>query len=474
MSLLNHFMSPKSEFKNGWRIQFKRPLAARAGVLLLCLAAAGSPAQTHTVTSCTEAALRSAMAGGGTVTFACSGTITLANTVVIGTDTTLDGSGQRVTISGSNVVRVFYVNTNATLTLVNLTIANGWSLDCYGGGIHNEGTLNATNCHFVANTIQGPPGLYPGAPYAAGGAVYNTGALNMIDCSFVWNSAGGLSGVGFAPPGMNGGAAEGGAIYNLGGMVIERSLFASNTAVGGAGGNGQNGGNGDSYDWPVPMAGPGGPGGDACGGALFVGGPSSLVNCTLTGNQATGGSGGQGGRGATFYNFENGQVTYFPPGGGGSGGAASGAVCDATGSLRLTNCTIAFNSSVGGPGGLAGNGIPGASGASAGALQSPNGLLANCLLDGNSPTNCNGSIADAGYNLSSDASCVLTNLGSLSNIDPKLGPLADNGGPTLTMALLPGSPAIDAGNTSLAPATDQRGYPRPAWPPTSVRSNTAR
>jgi hypothetical protein len=46
--------------------------------------------------------------------------------------------------------------------------------------------------------------------------------------------------------------------------------------------------------------------------------------------------------------------------------------------------------------------------------------------------------------------------------DPKLGPLADNGGPTVTMALLPGSPAIDAGNTSLAPATDQRGFSRPA------------
>jgi hypothetical protein len=46
--------------------------------------------------------------------------------------------------------------------------------------------------------------------------------------------------------------------------------------------------------------------------------------------------------------------------------------------------------------------------------------------------------------------------------DPKLDPLADNGGPTLTMALLPGSPAIDAGNTSLAPATDQRGFSRPA------------
>ena len=50
----------------------------------------------------------------------------------------------------------------------------------------------------------------------------------------------------------------------------------------------------------------------------------------------------------------------------------------------------------------------------------------------------------------------------MNNTDPKLGPLANNGGPTLTMALLPGSPAIDAGDTSLAPATDQRGFPRPA------------
>src|ERR1019366_8634124 len=54
-----------------------------------------------------------------------------------------------------------------------------------------------------------------------------------------------------------------------------------------------------------------------------------------------------------------------------------------------------------------------------------------------------------------------TPAGGDSFADPKLGPLANNGGPTLTMALLPGSPAIDAGNTSLAPATDQRGVPRP-------------
>jgi hypothetical protein len=67
-----------------------------------------------------------------------------------------------------------------------------------------------------------------------------------------------------------------------------------------------------------------------------------------------------------------------------------------------------------------------------------------------------------GHNLSSDATCGFNNVGSLNNTDPMLGPLTNNGGPTLTMALLPGSPAIDAGDSSAAPATDQRGFPRPA------------
>src|SRR5439155_22233245 len=72
-----------------------------------------------------------------------------------------------------------------------------------------------------------------------------------------------------------------------------------------------------------------------------------------------------------------------------------------------------------------------------------------------------GSITSAGHNLSSDGSCGLAGAGDLQKVDPKLGELADNGGPTQTHALLAGSPAIDAGDNASCPGTDQRGTARP-------------
>ena len=65
-----------------------------------------------------------------------------------------------------------------------------------------------------------------------------------------------------------------------------------------------------------------------------------------------------------------------------------------------------------------------------------------------------------GHNLDSDGSCTFTAPGDLPGTDPRLGPLQDNGGPTPTMALLAGSPAIDAGDDSSCPAVDQRGITR--------------
>jgi hypothetical protein len=70
-------------------------------------------------------------------------------------------------------------------------------------------------------------------------------------------------------------------------------------------------------------------------------------------------------------------------------------------------------------------------------------------------------ITSGGHNLSSDSTCGFTAGGDLQNTNPLLGPLATNGGPTPTYALLPGSPAFDTGPNTGCPATDQRGITRP-------------
>ena len=71
------------------------------------------------------------------------------------------------------------------------------------------------------------------------------------------------------------------------------------------------------------------------------------------------------------------------------------------------------------------------------------------------------SFRSVGHNLASDRSCPFRLPSDLRNTNPRLGPLANNGGPTDTLALLPGSPAINAGGSAGCPATDQRGVPRP-------------
>ena len=121
-------------------------------LVLLALSVSASPVNAGGIVSvCDESHLRAALAGGGTVTFACSGTITLTAEITITTDTTIDGSGQAVTISGNHAVRVFTVDSGATLNLNELTVANG-STDAYGGGIFNSyGTLTVNNSTFSGN-----------------------------------------------------------------------------------------------------------------------------------------------------------------------------------------------------------------------------------------------------------------------------------------------------------------------------------
>ncbi len=88
-------------------------------------------------------------------------------------------------------------------------------------------------------------------------------------------------------------------------------------------------------------------------------------------------------------------------------------------------------------------------------------VLQNNILAGNGTANCNTALASGGYNIDSGTTCGFTAAGDQSDTDPLLDALADNGGNTLTHALLPGSPAIDTGLCISDVDTDQRGEPRP-------------
>jgi hypothetical protein len=200
-------------------------------------------------------------------------------------------------------------------------------------------------------------------------------------------------------------------------------------------------------------------------GAGIYNDESTLVinNSTISGNIARGGTQCErsctgSAQGAGIYNF-----TYTK---------------QAT--LRLNNSTVSGNNAISGKlpssgGAIGGNGsvsinnstISGNSAASAGGISGA-ARVQNTIVANNSGGNCAGTFTSKGYNLSSDDTCNFNGPGDMNNTDPLLGPLQNNGGPTQTMALLPGSLAIDAGNPSGCTdgqghllKTDQRGQPRP-------------
>jgi hypothetical protein len=531
-----------------------------------------APAASKTVTQCDQAHLEGALAGGGTVTFACDGTITLSNTITIAADTVLDATGRAVTISGNGAVRVFQVNTGVMLTLLHLTLADGLAQGATnvsagatggtgaGGAIYNNGGVaRAVDCAFLRNRARGGDGgpggnfmpIAPGAGGAArGGAIYNAnGQVVANNCVFMANLAlGGAAGVGMAlAPFGPGGDSAGGAMYSDRGAVelvnCDLSHNASVSGVGrrfgvpvlsGSGFGGAIGNGGGELRMVGCHVSSNASGGQfsapAIGGAIYqIGGTLTLADCSLSDNRAQGGPGlstigggtaapggaASGGAlhlqsGAAFLTNStvannlaqggDGDTTGFQ-GGSKSGGAFGGALFNA-GSVSLLNCTLAGNEAVGGsglaPGATRGDGMGGAiynaagfgvlthvtiannaaragstgianSGAAqGGGLFSTNGSLTlrNTLLAYSpSGSNCFGSaFTDEGNNISSDASCPFTASGSKSNSDPVLAPLDDYGGPTPTMPLLAGSPAIDGASSAFCPPTDQRGIARPFGP----------
>jgi hypothetical protein len=243
--------------------------------------------------------------------------------------------------------------------------------------------------------------------------VFNSGSLQVIAGVFSANlCAGGAK---------NGGAARGGAIFNDASLVVSNSAFSSNLAQGGNG----------------PNFGPG------AGAAIYDKGSLTTVNSSFFGNSSSGG------------------MAWWEQ----SGAAYGGGLFKAAGTAQIINCTFSDNRALGGPGFVSPAYGPVATGQSLGdtiSVTNATVMLINTLVaNSHSQSNVWGRIIDSGHNLCSDASANFTDPTSRNNVDPMLAPPADNGGPTFTLALLPGSPAINAGDDTACPPTDQRGVVRP-------------
>ncbi len=218
-------------------------------------------------------------------------------------------------------------------------------------------------------------------------------------------------------PGPPGPDADGGGIFNQGTLTLTDVVVANNTSAGN-------------------------------GGGISSVNDLTLTNCVVSGNTAANFGGGiDNPLTATLTNVT---VSGNTSGAGGGGGIAND-LSDAI--VTLTNVTIADNSAPAGSGGGFYN---------LGAATLRYVIVANSPSGDNCAGGTSATLTSQGHNLDSGNTCGFAGPGDLVNMDPQLGPLQDNGGPTPTQALLPGSPAIDAGGDDCPPpATDQRGFPRP-------------
>jgi len=251
-------------------------------------------------------------------------------------------------------------------------------------------------------------GCADGSFASAGGAIANLGALTLEHVALVGNHA----------------ETYGGAVFSYGDFSADYCTFANNSA-------GEGGAIANSYD------------------------PHSIVvdHSLFFGNSATGADGGSGLGGGIFHYVGTTTVrnTTFSQ----NSAHYGGAIWLRVDPMALSNVTIADNSATLGPGGIsdfaAGTNV----------LR-----IKNSILNNNSGGNCGlqpGELQALGANLSSDATCSGF---SKPSMNPKLGPLAANGGETRTYALLPGSVAFNAASDCLDAAgnvlvDDQRGASRP-------------
>lgn len=307
----------------------------------------------YVITNATEQALLDGLATGSPLVFDCDGTITLSNTLLLTNETSIDGSGHSIILSGGGAVRVITASPSASLTLKYLTIADGYDTNTFigCGGVSTEGATTVIGCTFSNNVgVIAPDGCGALRQRAAAGSF-----VTVVDSTFVGNRGSGGAG-----------AIDTGLMLATHGIRVTNCTFYGNSGGTGA----------------VLVREP-------------IAQPSFMVNCTAAWN------------------------TNLNP--------AGVTICEGymliptIERLRVINTITAYN--VGGPAGI--------------------GFI------------------DGGHNMTADNSAVFTNATSYKNTDPLLGSLADNGGPTWTMALGSSSPAIGTADTAAGPAADQRGLLRP-------------
>ena len=374
---------------------------------------------TLTITNCTirDNQANTPFGAGGILSSGQGASLTIANsTVRNNTCTTFLGRGGGIH------------NYEGTLTITQSAISDNAAQFDYGGGIYSFGPLTINNSTITGNYSSG-----------VGGGIFNDGTATLTDSIVSDNVAGPLGN----DLGLGGGiyhAGRGGTI-----LTIHRCTISGNSAItNGAGGSG--GGISGLFVTDsllkISESTINNNHADKIGGGIYAHGNVNITDSTLNGNTAQSGGG--------IYSFQPTATIQNSTLSGNSSTLDGGAIFS-DGQVKITNTTISDNQAGRNGGGIYNN--------DNGTVEMTNSIFKTGASGANIFNN-GGTVTTHGYNLTSDSGGGHFNaIGDQIDTDPMLGPLQDNGGPTLTHELLTGSPAINVGTPNFTPPPlyDQRG-----------------